>query len=167
MTTSKTDTAIKDDFTKLKNKAPNHQSIPTCHSSWFYNYLHISPDSLSQVLVVPLCPTLCDPLDWSPPGSSGILQARILKVGAISFSRGSLWPGIEPGSPALQAESLPSVPPGKPIFPQTRAKSIPGTDTNSNLAKEQPGDRLVFYRDILSTAGFTFKLFRITHPKPI
>ena len=34
------------------------------------------------------CPTLCDPMDCSPPGSSihGILQARILEWGAISFS---------------------------------------------------------------------------------
>ena len=37
------------------------------------------------------CPTLCDPTDCSPPGSSvhGISQARILECVAISFSRGS------------------------------------------------------------------------------
>ena len=46
------------------------------------------------------CPTLCDPMDWSPPGSSvhGILQARILEWVAISSSRGSsrprVWTGI-------------------------------------------------------------------------
>ena len=35
-----------------------------------------------------LCPTLCDPIDGSPPGSTvlGILQARILEWAAISFS---------------------------------------------------------------------------------
>ena len=35
-----------------------------------------------------LCPTLCDPIDGSPPGSPvpGILQARILEWVAISFS---------------------------------------------------------------------------------
>ena len=34
------------------------------------------------------CPTLCDPMDCSLPGSSvhGIFQARILEWGAISFS---------------------------------------------------------------------------------
>ena len=34
------------------------------------------------------CPTLCDPIDGSPPGSAvpGILQARTLEWGAISFS---------------------------------------------------------------------------------
>ena len=34
------------------------------------------------------CPTLCDPIDGSPPGSPvpGTLQARVLKWGAIAFS---------------------------------------------------------------------------------
>ena len=37
------------------------------------------------------CPTLSDPMDYSPPGSSihGIFQARILEWGAIAFSQGS------------------------------------------------------------------------------
>ena len=40
------------------------------------------------------CPTLCDPVDCSPLGSSvhGILQARVLEWVAISFSRGSSPP---------------------------------------------------------------------------
>ena len=39
---------------------------------------------------LPSCPTLCDPIDSSPPGSSipGILQARTLEWVAISFSGG-------------------------------------------------------------------------------
>ena len=43
------------------------------------------------VLVTKSCPTLCDPVDCSPPGSSvhGLLQLRILEWAAISFSRGS------------------------------------------------------------------------------
>ena len=38
-----------------------------------------------------LCPTLCDPIDGSPPGSSvhGILQTRIPEWAGIPFSRGS------------------------------------------------------------------------------
>ena len=46
------------------------------------------------VLVTQSCPTLCNPVDWSPPGFSvpGISQARILEWVAISFSRGSSWP---------------------------------------------------------------------------
>ena len=65
------------------------------------------------------CPTLYDPMDCSLPGTSvhGILQARILEWVAMSTSRGLPNPGIEPAplmSPALQADSLPLVPPGKP-----------------------------------------------------
>ena len=39
------------------------------------------------------CPTLCDPIDGSPLGSSvpGILQARILEWVAISFSKGCMY----------------------------------------------------------------------------
>ena len=39
------------------------------------------------------CPTLCDPLDGSPPGSPvpGILQARTLEWVAISFSKAGKW----------------------------------------------------------------------------
>ena len=42
----------------------------------------------SESEVVQLCPTLCDPMDRSPPGSSvhGIFQARVLEWGAIACS---------------------------------------------------------------------------------
>ena len=45
----------------------------------------------SESEVAQLCPTLCDPVDCSPPGFSvhGILQARILEWVATPFSRGS------------------------------------------------------------------------------
>ena len=51
--------------------------------------LYIPLESESEV--AQSCPTLCDPVDYSPPCSSvhGILQARILEWVAISFSRGS------------------------------------------------------------------------------
>ena len=44
----------------------------------------------SESEVAQLCPTLCDPVDCSPPGSSihGIFQARVLEWGAIAFSYG-------------------------------------------------------------------------------
>ena len=46
---------------------------------------------LTWVLVTQSCPTVCDPVDCSPPGSSvhGNLPARILEWVAIPFSRGS------------------------------------------------------------------------------
>ena len=52
------------------------------------------------VLVAQSCPTLCDPMGCSPPGSSvrGISPARILEWVAISFSRGIfLTQGLNPG----------------------------------------------------------------------
>ena len=52
------------------------------------------------VLAAQSCLTLCDPMDFSPPGSyvHGILQARILEWVDISFSRG-IFPtqGTNPG----------------------------------------------------------------------
>ena len=67
--------------------------------------------------IAQLCPTLCNPMDCSLPGSSihGLFQARVLEQAAISFSRGASNPGIKPGSPALQTDALPSEPPGKPF----------------------------------------------------
>ena len=63
---------------------------------------HIQVFTNSEALWTPLCvhvklfqsfPTLCDPMDHSPPGSSvhGILQARILEWIAIPFCKGSSW----------------------------------------------------------------------------
>ena len=47
-----------------------------------------------SVLVTQSCPTLCNPMDCSPPGTSvhEISQARILEWVAISFSRASSQP---------------------------------------------------------------------------
>ena len=77
---------------------------------------HLVPSKKSESEVAQSCPTLCDPVDYSPTGSSvhGILQARILEWIAISFSRDLPDPGIEPRSPAVEADSLPAEPPGKP-----------------------------------------------------
>ena len=60
-----------------------------CHPA----YLTYMP-SESESEVAQSCPTLCDPMDCSRPGSSvhGIFQARILKWVAIPFSRESSQP---------------------------------------------------------------------------
>ena len=81
--------------------------------------------------VAQLCLTFCDPTDCSLPGSSvhGILQARILEWVAIRFSRDLPDSGIEPGSSALQRDSLLSEPPGKP----KRGKSQKKKDLGSSL----------------------------------
>ena len=66
------------------------------------------------VKVTQLCPTLCNPMDYTV---HGILQARILEWRILKPfpSPGDLPnPGIKPRSPALQADSLPEESPGKP-----------------------------------------------------
>ena len=59
------------------------------------------------------CLTLCDPMDYSLPGSSvhGILRQEYWSGLPFPSPRDLPNPGIEPGSPVLQADSLPSEPP--------------------------------------------------------
>ena len=67
-------------------------------------------------LVAQFCLTLCDPMDYSLPSSSGhgILQARILEQAVMSSSRGSFQSRIATRSPTLHVDSLPPEPRGKP-----------------------------------------------------
>ena len=63
--------------------------LPKESRMWYIHmYQHVCAQSLK------LCPTLCDPMDCSSPGSfvHGILQARILEWVAVLFSRGSSRP---------------------------------------------------------------------------
>ena len=64
-------------------------------------------------------PTLCNPMGYGPPGSSvhRVFQARMLEWVAISSSTDLPDPGIEPTSPALQADSLPLSHLGSPKCP--------------------------------------------------
>ena len=70
-----------------------------------------APWKWTEIEVTKSCLTLCNPMDCSPPGS--FIQARVLEWVAISFFRGLPDPGMEPGSPALQADALLPEPPGK------------------------------------------------------
>ena len=62
--------------------------------SYLIDFLSEFSLTRKKVLVSQSCPTLCDPMDCSPPGSSvhGILQARILEWITMPSSRGSSWP---------------------------------------------------------------------------
>ena len=80
--------------TKFSNM---HKTI--LNSILFYHCLflhqhHAALKTMCACKVAQSCPTLCDPVDCSPPGSSvhEILQAGILGCVAIPFSRGSSWP---------------------------------------------------------------------------
>ena len=59
------------------------------HFLWHFKHSNV-------VLVAQSCPTLCNPMDCCPPGSSvhGIIQARILAWVSMPFSRGSSWPKV-------------------------------------------------------------------------
>ena len=62
-------------------------SVISCIQSYWFKYYAM----LCYAKSLQSCPTLCDPIEGSPPGSAipGILQARILEWVAISFS--SAW----------------------------------------------------------------------------
>ena len=89
----------------------------------------------TKLLVAQSCPTLCDPVDCSPPSSSvhGILQARILEWLPFLFP-GNLPDSVaELGSTPWQADSLPSEPHGSPIFNTT-----PRVFNNKSLSCSNP-----------------------------
>ena len=75
--------------------------------SFFFQFQLMYLFCLEKVEVAQSCPTLCDPADYTV---HGILQARILEWVAFPFSRWS----SQLRSPALQADSLPVEPQGKP-----------------------------------------------------
>ena len=62
---------------------------------FFFTLLYCSwgKDTAAAAKSLQSCPTLCDPIDGSPPGSPvpGILQARTLKWVAITFSNAWKW----------------------------------------------------------------------------
>ena len=73
---------------------------------------------LKVVLISQSCLTLCDPTDYSPPGFSDHEFPGQEYWSVLPFpSPGDLPnPGIKSEYPALQADSLPSEPPGKPNY---------------------------------------------------
>ena len=69
-------------------------------------------------LVTQSCPTLCDPIDCSLPGSSvhGLLQATVQEWVVISFSRGSSQPRDQTQVSCIAGGLFTTEPPGKPIL---------------------------------------------------
>ena len=101
---------------KVKTLLP-HLSISLYYIFMDSSFIQWFISHYVQCLVTQSYLTLCDPKDGSHPGSSvhGILQARILELPCLppgDFPN----PEIKPRSPTLQADSLPSEPPGKPYI---------------------------------------------------
>ena len=93
-----------------------------CHTSWGSwdsaggcTLGGLSYGAAVRCLIVRSYLTLCDPMDYSLPGSSvcGILQARTLEWVVCASPVDLPNPGIEPMSPILWADSLLTEPPGK------------------------------------------------------
>ena len=84
------------------------------HSTLFFLEVFSTSGFINSCLKVKVAQRvqLCDPMDYTV---HGILQAQILEWIAYPFSSGSSDPGIELGSSALQADSLPAELTGKPI----------------------------------------------------
>ena len=76
-----------------KKKDPKHHTCFSIPHAWYmpinmFDSYVLFCTAAAAAESFQLCPTLCDPIDGSPPGSpvSGILQARTLEWVAISFS---------------------------------------------------------------------------------
>ena len=77
-------------------------------------------------LVTQSCPSICDPVDCSQPGSSIHGNSPGKKTGVPCPPPVDLPnPGIKPKSSSLQVDSLPSEPPGKPKNTGVRSLSLP------------------------------------------
>ena len=101
------------------------------------------------------CPTLCNPLGGSPPGSSvhGILQARILECSALPPPEDLPHSGIEPksfSSPTLAGRFSTTVQLGKPHYLAENVKVMMKLNDNSFL--------LLFSRG-LAWPGFDLKIW--------
>ena len=69
---------------EIRKYLQTNEEGTTFHNLW---------DTTTTTKSLQSCPTLCDPMDCSPPGSPvpGILQARTLEWVAISFSSAGKW----------------------------------------------------------------------------
>ena len=85
--------------------------------SFFFPFkLYLIP--VCECLIAQLCPTLCNPVDCSPPGPSvhGILQARILEWLPFPPPGDLPNPEIKPRLPAFKGRFFTAEPPGKPTL---------------------------------------------------
>ena len=81
----------------------NFLDNPICHycNNWYHCDIHTAAAAKSR----PSCPTLCNPIDGSPPGSSipGILQARILEASTLNRKTVEFYFPLKLGNRKFQA----------------------------------------------------------------
>ena len=83
-----------DKWILLESTLNSNEKVTVMFNNYEWKQVILLLKVKSESEVAQSCPTLCDPMDWSLPGSSirGIFQARTLEWVAISFSRGSSKP---------------------------------------------------------------------------
>ena len=113
------------------------------------------------------CPTLCDPIDGSPPGYSvpGILQARILEWGAISFSSACMHAKLLPSCPTLY-DPMDSSPPGSSVHRILQARTVEWVAISFSISKATLGFKLLGRgRFVCLLECFSYFTFKIGYPK--
>ena len=87
----------------LQKNLNNFLDNPICHycNNWYHCDIHTAAAAKSR----PSCPTLCNPIDGSPPGSSipGILQARILEASTLNRKTVEFYFPLKLGNRKFQA----------------------------------------------------------------
>ena len=139
----------------------------------------------SESEVAQSCPTLCDPMDCSLPGSSvhGNFQARVQSWVAIFFSRISSQPRVWTQVSRIAADALPSEPPGKTLKLSLSLNSWSGirsSDKDHTLSSQAklspfflvpPAQALGYWAVLLSLKWvsliltFIGRLFKICNPR--
>ena len=78
---------------KTRGRSTATKSKPRPPYAWAPALIYIAAAAAAAAKSLQSCPTLCDPIDGSPPGSPvpGILQTRPLEWAAISFSNAWKW----------------------------------------------------------------------------
>ena len=126
--------------TPVRGKIVFHEAGPWCQKYWsrgkremekisisdlrgISETTNISPAAAAKSLQS--CPTLCNPIDGSPPGSSipGILQATILEWVAISFSNACMHAKSLQSCPTL-CDPMDSIAPGSSVHRLLQARVV-------------------------------------------
>ena len=118
---------------------------------WLFRCSIVQKLSTATAKSLQSCPTLCDPIDGSPPGSPipGILQARILEWVAISFSNAWKW---KVKSESEVAQSCPTLsdpmdcsPPGSSVHGIFQARVLEWGSLKASETVGEWGLQLVSY----------------------
>ena len=128
----------------------------TLKSDWLYS-LQPKMEKLYAKLLQS-CPTLCDPIDGSPPGSPvpGVLQARTLEWVAISFSNAWKWKGKVKSLSRVQLLATPwtaayQAPPSMGFSRQEYWSEVPLPSPGEALYSQQKQDRELTMAQIMNS----------------